>query len=234
MMPNLFIKINLLFLTVGVVHGRGGGLKKNREKEGDDRDRTFDIPLVKRLCRLPNIIIPFGIQCECDVEVVGLNAGLTAEYECAWEDLCFGPLCTTPSFAVGIDFSILPVSVGGANGRFCYSDTSIGPNLPLPNFCIGLSGSGLNVTLGDFSFNPNRNAKGFAVTQLVDKCSVQVGDNLCTSCEACNEGKGIVFDCTNINTYMIQSQCTDFAVLGKRMLTNDGTAPFLPKFDSLQ
>ena len=191
----------------------------------DDEDHQRKLQLVQYLCELPNAFLPFGIQCTCDFAFeVGSGGG--ASYGCALVDVCVGPLCTTPSIVGAVSGTLFPTAEIEAAVEFCFSDTFIQSEIPLPGFCILVSTTGIDITLGGITVSP--------LSGLIDKCVVEVGNNKCSSCESCNRGKGILFDCTNVNEYMKQSECNDFVIMGKNMMSSEGVPNFLPKFDRVQ
>lgn len=178
-----------------------------------------ELQFLDTVCNATNAIIP-GFECSCSLKFGG-GKGPTVEYECSFTDdlLCVGPFCSTPSSYGNINFNIGSQIKYKGIFEFCFKNIILGDTINISDICINVDGDG-----DIFSFASNAEdstTEKVSSNSFVDNCYVEVGGSLCNTCEPCNKGRGLKFNCGNIDENIIQSTCRDLEFIGNNNNIND-------------
>lgn len=175
---------------------------------GDVRNLQDDptTELLDVACGIIGSLLPGAATCECSL-------GFAITYSCRFEQaICVGGLggfCTKPLIT-----GTLGLVDASLAFEYCAEGATNG----------GVSVPGLCVTFNEgLSDNDTEGEGGLSA------CSATMGGMPCKPCEMCADGKGYVFDCSNIDPSVVQSKCTAVQVIDS--LTQEHSVAFLPQLD---
>ena len=124
-----------------------------------------------------------NVTCSCVGALLSNTFSMTCEYN---EQVC-GPLnhvCGRPEIGMSI------VNSGIFSATACVKDYANNHrSLQYADTCV-------SIELRDNDANGG-----------ISGCYVQYGGQICSKCETCNDGEGILLDCTNINAEAISTEC---------------------------
>lgn len=201
-----------------------------QEEEGQQQSQHRNLQAIDLLCSLLASSLPSEVGCSCSFNLASLgNIGL--DFQCNWnEPNCLILFCATPTLTGTIE-----LLSGTSSIELCYTGGTISHNTILPEFCINLMGNDEVLSISDNIESINNNNNMMMISSI-SSCSAHVENKECNSCISCNDGRGILFDCTNIHPNIIQSQCSDIQLpkLTSRTSFNTSTKKIiiLPKLDS--
>jgi hypothetical protein len=139
------------------------------------------------------------MNCTCNIQPVRR----ISEWRCtANETVCVvgGRACSVPELYGRIDPRLFPGSGSLLYYELCYANVVV---LDRP----------LAVTqLRPFCINIGREGRRFQPSSG-ENCTAGIGDVQCNSCELCDDGFGVNFNCSNIDSRLVASQCSRIDVL---------------------
>ena len=201
--------------------------------------------IVNAACNFVSRILPGDFICECAITIGFL-------FECSFQDqICLGPdgtgYCATPSLEGDIRFLARTTTI-----RFCLENPNIEGD-PARGICIDFDGllndedaSSFNLKQAVVKKAPSKFSslwKSFVssspslpsqASTLID-CAAMSDDDLripCNSCQLCDDNTGYMFDCSNINELLVQSNCTKLS-LPTSLKNPNQDVEFFPNFDAM-
>jgi hypothetical protein len=179
-----------------------------------------DLQIINGICNLfASFFVPGDLTCEC---FLTLGIVFTCTYD---EPVCSNGdadgICSTP--VISGELNILMLS---ATLKFCTAGTTDG-GVAVPGLCIDFGGSlldGLNLG-GIFGAD----SEGQQVKGNLLHCSASVLGQTCQSCEICDMGLGYSFDCSNVESIYVQSECVPATIISGFFM--DQKVSFMPQLD---
>lgn len=219
-----------------------------------NRDMQFDFggladifAIVETVCSAIGLLIP-GATCGCSVL---FSIDFVCEFDerrCKNDD--FNGFCYTPSLigavtlipniAATLEFCLADVTSGGvAVESLCFrlggsTDTALVREED-SEAMMAIGGDGFWSRVWDFGGNVWKAVRLLYAPPTessgnLEVCSVssESGED-CNFCEICDEGRGYIFDCSNIDPLWVQSECTEATIITNLQQIDE--VQFLPNID---